>query len=142
MKILATEVLKDAENSWKAACLLCILVQDYPSLVVATKNQLLSVVKDLKKLLSNSTRYTLICYLVELVSQIDDEALSSQFTLGCPMDLPKKCFSNDVECQVFVQASAKCVSSIATIESFTIDSIIAEKPGVCELSEYSLTALI
>jgi hypothetical protein len=129
--LILEQVLLQNGNSWKAVCLLCILIQDYSSVKKIVLNYVMDKTTSVKHLFSPIKDYALCCYLFELLSQLGSASLTKELFSG--VKFPLDGYANDGQCCEFLKQFSMD-SSISHFKSFEIDSIIRCGNSTCQLT--------
>jgi hypothetical protein len=129
--LILEQVLLQNGNSWKAVCLLCILIQDYSSVKKIVLNYVIDKTTAVKSLFSPIKDYALCCYLFELLSQLGSASLTKELFPG--VKFPLDGYANDDQCCEFLKEFSTD-SSISHFKSFEIDSIIRCGDSTCQLT--------
>ncbi|KAH3677216.1 hypothetical protein WICMUC_001797 [Wickerhamomyces mucosus] len=100
---LIDQILAQTDNSWKASCLLCILIQDYTSIRPSVVKKILQKMPNaFGSMFFKIKDYTNCCYIIELLSQLNNKDLiSTIFGVHNKIiinSFPYGCFANDVNC--------------------------------------------
>lgn len=137
--ILLDQVLLAHGNSWKAACLLCILIQDYESVKEIVINCAMEKHSHISAMFSTVKDYTACCYMFEMLSQLDSPSVAN--VLFPKHKLPSGAYCNDEECSKFLQQSPMD-PSIVRFSSLKIAPSIQSSGSTCQLMKDWLIIII
>lgn len=124
--------------------MLCILIQDYPSLRSHCIKSLLKKHDELLAVLSHVQDFATSSYLVELISQLENKALISSIlrqNAKLHKNFPETCYANDSACLKFLQLT-EFHPSIYKLRSFSLGSNLKCEQPYCQLTSRYLIALV
>lgn len=131
--LLLDEVFLLNTNSWKAACLLCILIQDFAvarrhisRILAKTSTRTFSFFKNLKD-------YVAAAYVTELLSHLNAPNLTAQlFPKDLEVKLDSPVSANDESCTRFL-SQFPSAPSVWHLCSFSIEGLVKSGQTICQL---------
>ncbi len=120
------------------------MIQDYPSLRSPCIKSLSKVHEELLAVLSHVKNFTTSSYLVELISQLEDDALVSLIFKQNPElyeKFPENAYANDPTCLKFLQLT-KFDPSIFKFKSFSFGTGLKSGASYCQLTSKYLITLV
>lgn len=142
INVLIEEMIKNEEDSWKAALLLCILTYEYGNVKYIVASQFLKIADRLSEILRDIDQYALACYLVELISHMNDPDLISRVFGDQGSDFPSGAFANDTQSMTFFRKFSVFAQNIIEFTHFSInEDVVKSERSICQLGDNKLIIL-